>query len=532
MRGGVAAGHPLTAQAGAETLAAGGNAVDACIAAAAVSWVVESTLTGPGSGGFMLVHRARDRRQALLDFAVAIPGLGLAIEDGGPMDLVRVPFGAGETVQEFRIGGASCAVPGAVAGLSEAHRLYGSMPWSELLAPAIALAGTGFELTAMQALVHVLLEAVLHRGEEGHRLYGPPQRLLAGERITLPDLARTLSQLAAEGPDAFYHGDLARGISTTVRDGGGRVTEADLAAYRVIRRRPVRAAFRGHELVSNPPPSSGGVLIAYALRLLDSLGVAGSPGAAGQIALLAEVARATERERGPGFAAALRRSGLAATVLGEARVAAAAAGIRERLDRAPVEERSLLPSTTHISVIDGRGNAASLSASTGCGSGIFVPGTGIHLNNMLGEVDLNPEGRLAGPVGRRLTSMMSPSMLLEGGRPRLVLGSAGSERLRGAIVQVVVNVVDHGMGVSEAIDYPRTHLSGSELHVEAGTKGSELDRLEQDGYELVRWPGPDRNLFFGGVAAVGQMADGRLEAAGDARRGGHGVVIGLEGGES
>jgi len=178
--------------------------------------------------------------------------------------------------------------------------------------------------------------------------------------------------------------------------------------------------------------------------------------------------------------------------------------------------------TTHISVVDARGNAASMTASTGSGSGVIVPGTGIQMNNMLGEYDLNPAGAAARP-GTRLTSMMAPSIVLRRGRPHLVVGSAGSVRLRGAILQAVVNVVDHGLGVEAAIDAPRVHVEEPHLHCEGGVDPAELDRLEARGYDVVRWR--RRNLYFGGVAAVEVGARGSLAAAGDPRRGGHGMVV-------
>jgi gamma-glutamyltranspeptidase/glutathione hydrolase len=181
--------------------------------------------------------------------------------------------------------------------------------------------------------------------------------------------------------------------------------------------------------------------------------------------------------------------------------------------------KRLLSGTTHISVVDAHGDAASLSASLGSGSGVVVPGTGVHLNNMLGETDLVGATR----PGARLTSMMAPSIVLRDERPRLVLGSAGSARLRGAIMQAVVNVVGHGLGVAEAIEAPRVHLDGELLHCEGGADAGELDRLERLGWELVRWKA--RNLYFGGVSAVELRADGTLAAAGDPRRGGHGVVV-------
>lgn len=524
MKGAVAAGHPLTARAGADALAAGGNAVDACIAAAAVGWVAESPLTGPGAGGFMLVHRARDGRDFVLDFFVAVPGRGLAAGVGGDPDAVAVPFGAGDTTQTFLIGPASCAVPGAVAGLAAAHRRFGTVPWSRLLAPAIELARDGVELTSEQALLHAVLDDVLRREPEGREVYGARRPLRAGDRLVMGALASTLERIATGGAQALYHGELARGLVAAVGARGGRITEEDLAAYRVVERRPVRVPYRGHEVVSNPPPSAGGVLIAYALRLLDSVGVGGLPGSPGALSTLAETAREAAAAREGAFAAALYRGGLARRLLSDERVTDAVARMLAR-EGLPAREPRGLPSTTHVSVLDGRGNAASLSSSTGCGSGVFVPGTGIQLNNMLGETDLNPVGAPSRP-GLRLTSMMAPTLVLRGGRPRLVVGSAGSERLRGAIVQTIANVVDHGLPVGAAIERPRVHLDGCDLHCEGGIDDAAVEELERRGYRTVRWPGPGRNLYFGGVSAVAVSSDGRLEAAGDPRRGGDGIVVG------
>jgi gamma-glutamyltranspeptidase/glutathione hydrolase len=172
--------------------------------------------------------------------------------------------------------------------------------------------------------------------------------------------------------------------------------------------------------------------------------------------------------------------------------------------------------------VDANGNAASHSGSTGCGSGFFVPGTGIQLNNMLGESDLTAAGRSARP-GERLTSMMAPSVVLANGRPRLVVGSAGSIRLRGAVLQTVLNVVDHRMSVEDALAAPRVHLEGEVLQLEGGFDPAAADRLEEGGYQIVRWSG--RNLYFGGAAAVAFHEGGGLEAAGDPRRSGAGVVV-------
>jgi gamma-glutamyltranspeptidase/glutathione hydrolase len=520
MRGAVAAGHPLTAEAGAQVLREGGNAVDACIAAAAMSWVAESPLTGPGAGGFMLVHRARDGSDRLLDFFVESPGRGLGRHEAPEMEEVDVEFDR-DAAQVFRIGAASCAVPGAVIGLETAHRVFGTRPWETLFDPAIEAAREGIELNRAQAYLHAIIDVILRYTEEGRAIYGPGgQRLVAGDRLVMRDLAGTLELLAEQGAKALYGGELGRRTVRHVRAGGGELTAEDLAAYRVVWRRPLRVPFHGHEFVTNPPPSSGGILIAYGLKLLDRLGLDGAPGSADSIAQLAELMREQNRIRGGRFVTDLHRGGLAGRLLSEQSVEAAAGRIAERT--AGNAEHAGVSGTTHISVVDARGNAASLTASNGSGSGVIVPGTGVHLNNMLGEYDLNPSGRRTRP-GRRLTSMMAPSLVLRAGSPRLVVGSAGSVRLRGAILQVVVNTVGKGLGVEEAIERPRVHLEEPHVHCEGGHDPTELDRLEQRGYELVRWR--RRNLFFGGVSAVEFRADGALAAAGDPRRGGDGVVV-------
>ncbi len=518
--GAVAAGHPLTAAAGARALAQGGNAVDACVAAGFVSWVVESPLTGPGAGGFMLVLRARDRSARVLDFFVAVPGRGLPAGAGREPDVVDVVF-APDSVSAYGVGAPACAVPGTVAGLAEAHRLYGRLPWAELVAPAVEIAREGVEVSAAQAVLHAILDPVLRWSAEGRRIYGRDRALSVGDRIPMDDLADTLQLLAAEGAGAFYRGELARRISAAVLDEGGLITEEDLAAYSVVRRTPVRVAFRDHEFVSNPPPSSGGILIAFALRVLERLGSPEAVGSPAAIARLAEVMREATRARGGPFLSGLRRGGLAARVLADAAIEEATARARAGR-RGPVGERVGLPSTTHVSVVDQAGNAASLSASTGTGSGVVVPGTGIHLNNMLGEDDLKPSVARSSP-GQRPTSMMAPSIVLRDGRPRLVLGSAGSARLRGAILQIVVNVLEHGMPVHEAIAAPRVHLDERGLQLEGGIDPAVADRLEALGYPVVRWLAP--NIFFGGASVVALGGTGELEAAGDPRRGGAGIVV-------
>jgi gamma-glutamyltranspeptidase/glutathione hydrolase len=497
MRGAIAAGHPLTAEVGARVLAEGGNAVDACVAAGFASWVAESPLTGAGGGGFMLIHRERDRSTRVLDFFTAMPGRGLPVRVGAEMDEVDIDFSGGSH-QVFKIGPASVAVPGTTLGLESAHRAFGTLPWVDLVAPAAEMARRGFELTRPQAYLHAILDVILRHTDEGRRLYGiGGERLAAGDTVCLPDLAGSLDLIAEEGAAAVYGGALGRALVDVVRDGGGTLTEEDLASYRVIQRRPVRSPYAGHEFLSNPPPSAGGILIAYGLGVLDRL-PAGDPGSAEALSALAGAMREQHRARvEPGFDAALYRGGL--------------------LRR--LEQRAVVAGTTHISVVDSAGDAAAMTVSTGSGSGVFAPGTGVALNNMLGELHVARPL----PTGARLSSAMSPSLVTEAGRTRLVAGSAGSLRLRGAVMQIVVNVIGHGLGVEEAIERPRVHLEGGDLHCEGGHDPAELDRLEAMGWELVRWR--RHNLYFGGAAAVEVRPDGSLHAAGDSRRGGAGIVV-------
>jgi gamma-glutamyltranspeptidase/glutathione hydrolase len=469
----------------------------------------------------MLVYRARDRAASLHDFFVALPGAGRGPGERARMEDVDVDFD-GSTHQIFHVGAGSAAVPGAPLGLETVHRRYGSRPWAALIEPAIELARSGVELTRQQAYLHALLDLILRHTEEARAIYGPRgERLVAGDRLVMAELASTLEALRDGGARELYEGEIGRLIASDQAARGGAITLEDLASYRVVHRRPIGADFRGQRFLSNPPPSSGGVLIAFGLRLLDRLSLGGPAGSADAIAALAEVMREQARARGGRFATDLYRGGLAARLLADGSIAAALDRIA---GRAPVQrEAPAAHGTTHISAVDAHGNAASMTASTGAGSGVVVPGTGIHLNNMLGEYDLNPPGREGRP-GTRMTSMMAPSLVIEDERPRLVVGSAGSLRLRGAIMQIVVNAAGHGLGVEEAITAPRVHLDeDGHLHCEGGTDPEAADALERLGYEVVRWRRP--NLYFGGAAAVEFLEDGTLAAAGDPRRGGHGVVV-------
>ena len=248
-------------------LRAGGSAVDACVAAAFASWIAEPALTGPGGGGFLVAYDGARRRPLAIDCFVAVPGEAYDRGPVAPLEPYVVDFGTGQQV--FLVGPGSCAVPGVTAGLEEAHRRLGRLPWSELARPAIELARAGVELTRAHADVIDLLKGFLGASPEGARVFGPPDApLRAGDRTSNPPLGATLERIAANGARELADGETAHALLAHQAATGGRLTAADLAAYRAIRRRPLALPYRERVFVTNPPPSSGGTLIAHALAVL------------------------------------------------------------------------------------------------------------------------------------------------------------------------------------------------------------------------------------------------------------------------
>ena len=509
MEGVVAAGHPLTAEAGAEVLRAGGNAVDAAVGACLMSFACESPLTGPGAGGFMLVH-SPEGQSVLLDFFVAAPGRGLDGAGRAPAELVPigVEFSA-EAVQVFNVGPSSCGVPGTLAGLARAVERFGTVSLAELGAPAARAAREGVVLTSMQAYLHRILAPILGLTPEGAALYGPPERpLREGETLRLAELGDLLERWGAEGDAFLYRGEVAEALSDWVLERGGLLTREDLAGYEPTEREPVRTSYCGRHVFTNPPPSSGGILIAYSLALLAELDRPEDPRA------LVEVMERTNAERTEDFAVGLHTEGYLERFLAQESVAAAAG-----------EASSRLGSTTHISVLDGFGGCASVTCSNGSCSGVVVPGTGVHLNNMLGEHDLNPFGFHRHAPGRRIPSMMAPTVVLRDGVPEVALGSAGSNRIRSAVLQTILGVVDAGLSAEQAVARDRLHCEEGTVDAEPGVDPHALDDLSRAGYEVRRWR--ERNLYFGGVqAAVRDPETGELSGGGDPRRGGAAVVVG------
>ena len=483
-RGVVAAGHPLTAEAGAQVLREGGNAVDAALAAMLTSFVTEALLTGLGAGGYMLVAGG-GADPVLLDFFVQAP---TRRGDGSEAELLAVDVSFGDAVQVFHIGPASCGAYGNPAGVCAAAERWGTVPLAELAGPAAKLAKDGVPLNAGQAYVAEILADLLTSTPECAALWAPEGRVLReGETMRNPELGDALHRLGSDGPAPFYTGDLATAVCEWLADRGGSLGPPDLASYGAIEREPVHVSYRDREILTNPPPSAGGILLAYSLALLAR--GPSPPTAQGTVEAMA----AAQAERGADFLDGLAEPGFLAGFMS-----------------------SRLGSTTHISVIDADGMACAVTCTNGEGSGVVVPGTGIHLNNVMGEEDLNPLGFHLHPAGRRMPSMMAPSIVLRDGEVELVLGSAGSNRIRSAVLQTILGVVDRGLGAEEAVRAPRMHFEDGVVYAEPGI---ELDGLDPE-LQVVRFG--DLNLFFGGVQAA-LSRDGALSGAGDPRRGGAAV---------
>lgn len=482
----VAAGHPLTAQAGARVLRDGGNAVDAAVAAMLTSWVAEPLLSGPGAGGYMLVAGPGEE-PVLLDFFVAAPGYGRDPADRAPLVPVEVDFG-GDARQVFHVGAASCGAYGCPAGIDAAMRRWGSVALAELAAPAAALARDGVTVNRQQAEVIVLLEAILRTTPECAAIYTVGDALLReGDLWRDVALGDAIERLGAEGAAPFYTGDIAAEVVAWIAAHDGILSAEDLSRYAAIERAPLRVRYREREVYTNPPPSAGGILLALALGRLDR--VPGPPALQAIVTAMQEV----QDERTPQFVDGLAEIGFAEAFLG-----------------------SRLGSTTHISVIDDAGRACAVTCTNGEGSGIVVPGAGIHVNNIMGEEDLSPLGFHHAPPGRRMPSMMSPTVVTASGEVHVALGSSGSNRIRSALLQTIVAVVDHGLPAVAAVAEPRVHYESGVIYSEPGIP---LGELACDAHEIQSFRA--KSMFFGGVQAVTRdPRTGELNGAGDPRRGG------------
>jgi gamma-glutamyltranspeptidase/glutathione hydrolase len=510
--GAIAAGSEATAEAGAEVLRAGGTAVDAAVAACLATAAGEPTLTSLAGGGVLLHRDAQDGRVQVCDFFANAPGLGGVLPPN--LDFRGVDLHFGPAIQRFHVGAGAAAVPGVLPGLWEAWERWGRLPLGEVVRPACRLLREGVELGPWQAEMFRVLGPILSLTEEGRAQFSAGGRLLhEGDRFRLPGLADTLESLAHGNWRATYRAvvlePVARCFGPLV---GGGISPQDLNTYEVCFREPLRFTYRHATIFVNPPPAAGGSLVALMLRVLESepLDRLESGGPEHLHALCRAMWVADEARSAGGAAAALadlprwvaRYRALAGT----------------RLSRAP-QSPGGPGSTTHVSVVDDEGNAAAVTFSHGEGCGILIPGTGIMMNNLMGEEDLFPAGFHRWPAGTRLATMMSPTLVEDRDGSFTVLGSGGANRIRTALVQVVSQLVDHGRALSDAVAAPRAHFEGGVLHAETPDRPQAAAFLDHLGArQVIRFE--RRHLFFGGVHAVRRGPGGELAGTGDGRRGG------------
>jgi gamma-glutamyltranspeptidase/glutathione hydrolase len=504
-----ASGHKETSKAARILLEEGGNAFDAVLGAMCAACVCEPMLASLGGGGFLLAQTASGEAQ-VFDFFTQTPS---ATE--GELDFYPIQADFGTATQEFHIGMGSIAVPGVVAGLFSIHRARCRLPLEKIIEPAVYLAREGLRINRLQKFINEILQPIIDASPEAAAMAAPmfaPGRLAEiGEFIFNPDLADTFEALARHGEQWFYTGEPAQQLVRDCVRQGGLINEDDMQSYRVIIRKPVTIQSHNARISVNSPPSPGGCLTMFALSLLDKLRPGEHEWGSAQHAMaLARVMRSASLARKQHGLASGLDDATAATILSSESLSS----WHRTLQTGGLASRG----TTQISVADADGNLASLTLSNGEGSAYVLPGSGIMLNNMLGEEDLNPDGFHCMPPGVRLASMMTPTIvsLADGGK--ITLGSGGSNRIRSAILQVLCNVLEFDMGLEQAVNAPRLHLEGNHLNIEPGFSDTALACLEDEWPGVEQWPGG--NLFFGGVHAVKRFNNGEFSAGGDPRRGG------------
>lgn len=502
----VAAASEDAARAGQTVADAGGNGVDAAIAAALVSMTTELGIVSPGASGFISIW-APDGSPLVIDAYAEMPGRGLPAEHEPVSDKVFMQYGGGiETI----VGWGSVAVPGAFSGFHLASQMAGIAPWSELLSPSVELARNGFKVSSASGYyLGYAHDAVYGWDEEASKPYHRDDgtSVGAGDVVTIAPLASTLEAIGSEGADLLYHGELGAALVDACRERGGLITRQDLEAYEPIVRDAARVSLHGWDVATNAPPAVGGITVAALLSLLERLRISGW--SAEDVAKYAAAQHAVF---------SFRRSDLD----GDTDRFSGAEELLALADVADLASMHRSPSTVHVSAVDESGLSCAITISAGYGSGAVIPGTGFGLNNSLGEIELTSEGLHALETGQRLLSNMAPTVARSPEGECLAIGSPGADRITSAICTVLLNHVVCGMPLEDAVSAPRIHAEVFEgkatLAVEPDVDTSQVQGL------AVRTL-PANSMYFGGVQVASLSSEGSLEGAADPRRTGA-VMIG------
>jgi gamma-glutamyltranspeptidase/glutathione hydrolase len=523
----VASQEAVATQVGVDVLRRGGNAVDAAVAVGFALAVTLPQAGNLGGGGFMIVHDARTGENVAIDYREKAPGRAardMFLDAAGNADSKKSQYS-----------GLAVGVPGTVAGLALALDRYGTMNLADVIAPAIRLAEEG-------VLVTPDLSDSLKASAEEIKAWPSSTRIFfkeggvphePGETLRQTDLAKSLRQVAEGGPDAFYKGEIARLIAEQMARDGGLITLEDMAGYQAVVREPVRGSYRGHEVISMPPPSSGGVHIVQILNILEGfpIGYLGH-NSAEAVHLMAEAMKLAYADRseylGDSDFVDVPIRGLTSKQYAEA--------LRQKINAnratpsATIKPNDPIPyesdQTTHFSVVDKDGNAVAntYTINFSYGTGLVAEGTGILLNNEMDDFSAKPGvpnayGLIGGDAnavepGKRPLSSMSPTIVLKDGKPFIVTGSPGGSRIITTVLQVIMNVVDHGMNIAEASEAVRVHHQWlpDELRVEEGLSPDTIRLLDGKGHSVRIQP------VMGSTHSIMRREDGSLFGASDPRR--------------
>ena len=491
--------------------------MDAAVAALLCATVVEPLLTSLGGGGVALVRDGRDGAVRAHDFFGVHPGRNRPEGPIPPMKPVPVDYGVEQQI--FHIGSASVAVPGLPAGIDHLHRRYGTLPLTVLAEPAVHHARAGAAVGRNLQTALTVIGNLLRDDPEVARRYFPDGTILeVGATLRQPDLGDTVERFAREGADLFYRGDLAREMVAFAGGAAGQLTMDDLAGYRCQERSPILGSFRDARFATVPPPAAGGALLAYALGILHRIGPLGTEVTGRALVQLARVMSAADAVRDDRFHLELDDHAFLAGLLDDDNLARGAAqAVKAAAATAPVGDP--VGSTTHLSAVDGDGWMVTVTSSNGETCGYLLPGTGVLLNNFLGEEDLQgPADEIPAP-GSRIRTMMTPTLVHVADGPYVALGSGGANRIRSALLQGIVHLVDWGSSLADAVTHSRIHLEDGICRVEEpGMDPAALNHLQQHVGELTRYDQP--HMYFGGLHAVALRPDGTFDGAGDPRRGG------------
>lgn len=493
VKGAVSGGHEHTVRAAEEVLLAGGNAVDAAIAAYWMMFFAEPCMASMGAGGFAMVHF--EGGVSSLDFFCQTPKYKRAAED---IDFYPITVDFGSATEDFYVGRGAVTTPGAIAGIFDLHQRFATIPMRDLVQPTVQAAKEGILLDSFQSYDWHLLRSIFGIDPSVRHIFFKDGAIKEeGDEVRMPGLADTLSTLAIEGSDLFYRGEIAQEVAS---HGDGSLCMEDFEQYHTIWRKPIRYPWQGYTLCTTPDPSMGGAILCKLLADFSTQNPSLNTAAHSRHWAHA-IADTYRRSRDmPSFYRHLQQHyGLALSM-------ADAGG----------EKRS---GTSHFNVVDRWGNAVALTSSIGEGNGNFVPGTDMQMNNMLGEAALLPNGYHSWQPDTRLKSMMTPTSLIDDqGQIRLLIGSGGAGRIPYVLAQTMSYHIQHGLPLDPAIHAPKLCFDGQTMQMEPG-----MDASGPEEYPVNQWE--QSSLYFGGTHSIAQV-DGQWVAAPDRRRHGAARVIG------